>query len=207
MTITVDVIAAGIAAVCPKSDANGWANCLFSPLMEAEINTANRLSCFLGQVAAESDFIIQHENMEYTEADRIYQIFRSHFTSPGEAQAYVRNPQALASRVYANRLGNGDEQSCDGWIFRGAGLIQLTGREQFVKFGNSVGLSAEDAMAFCLTREGAAKSAIWFWNQNSLNILADGWRVTQITMRVNGSRIDAPRRVRLCAQVIDAIGE
>jgi putative chitinase len=163
------------------------------------------MAMFVGQVAAESGFKIQEEDLNYTHASRLVEVYPHEFPTEASTAGYVGNPTALANRVYANRLGNGDEASGDGWTFRGVGLIQLTGRTNFTLFGKSVGKSPEEAATYCLTQEGAALSAAWYWDTNKLNDLADLWEVTLTTKKINGSTEDAARRVGLCNAAYAAI--
>jgi len=144
---------------------------------------------FLGQLHHEtggfSHFI---ENLNYTSAQRILEKFRRHI-NPQEVNNFVRNPQALANRVYANRMGNGNEQSGDGWRFRGRGAIQLTGRNNYTLFSQAVNdpkvLSTPDIVA----TEYAFESAKWFFDRNNLwGLLTDITPATieRLTRRING---------------------
>lgn len=203
---STDAIVAAISAVAPDVDAQGWANALLQPMIDNEIIiTANRVALFVGQITAECAWKIQEENLNYTHAARLCQVYPREFPTENDAAPYVGNPTALANRVYAGRLGNGDEASGDGWTFRGVGLIQLTGRTNFTQFGKAVGKSPEEAASWCLTQEGAAASACWFWKDRELNEMADGWRVSMATKTVNGSIIDATRRIGLCNKAHNAI--
>jgi putative chitinase len=127
------------------------------------------------------------------------------FPTVESAQPYIDNPEKLADVVYADRLGNGDASSGDGWEFRGEGLIQLTGRSLFTTFGETVGKSPEDTAAWLLTPEGAAASACWYWNTRNLNPLADAWEVTRTTVVINGGTTNLADRLRLCNAALAAI--
>jgi predicted chitinase len=113
-------------------------------------------------------------------------VFGKYFTTKEEADAYARNPEKIANRVYASRMGNGDETSGDGWKFRGRGLIQLTGRANYKAFAEWIGdarvMDEPDLVAI----EYAVHSAVFFWIKNDLNTLADKDDVVALTTRING---------------------
>lgn len=105
------------------------------------------------------------------------------------ANAYARNPQKIANKVYANRMGNGTEASGDGYKFRGRGLIQLTGKDNYTRFAKSIGMTLDEAVAYLETPEGAVASAGWYWDANKLNIYADKGDFVGLTRRINGGTI------------------
>lgn len=152
-----------------------------------EINTALRLAHFIAQVGHESNsFNSDTENLNYG-APGLRNTFSRYFTTDELAMQYKRKPEMIANRVYANRLGNGDEASGDGWKYRGRGLIQLTGKENYQKFSNTVTediVNTPDLLASDSTL--AVKAACWFWNSRNLNRYADEDDVRQITKRING---------------------
>jgi putative chitinase len=92
----------------------------------------------------------------------------------------------IANRVYANRMGNGDERSGDGWKYRGRGLIQITGKNNYVKFSEFMGISLEKITEYMETYDGAMTSACWFWDLNALNTLADTGNIKEMTKKING---------------------
>jgi predicted chitinase len=180
-----------LAAAAPRADAAAWAAALEPTMTAAGINTKRRVAALFGQIAAEAGPGLTglSENTNYTKAARLCAIFPRAFPSLDVAARYAGKPQPIANRAYANRLGNGDEASGDGWRFRGAGLIQLTGRENFANFAKSMGLPAEDAERIAdwvRTPPGACASACWYWNRRKLNALADQWQLNAITFAVNG---------------------
>ena len=126
-------------------------------------------------------------------------IFKKYFPTEAIANAYQRNPQKIANKVYANRMSNGDEASGDGFKFRGRGYIQLTGRDNYTQFGKAIG---EDVAGNpdSVSGKHALLSAAWFCSKNGLNKLADGGAsdavVTSITKRVNGGTIGLPDRIK-----------
>ncbi len=164
-----------------------------------QINTPLRLAHFLAQCGHESGgFRVTQENLNYS-AKGLMGIFKKYFPTEAIANAYQRNPQKIANKVYANRMSNGDETSGDGFKFRGRGYIQLTGRANYTSFGKSIG---EDIASNPDSVSGkyALLSAAWFWSNNGLNKLADGGAsdavVTSITKRVNGGTIGLPDRIK-----------
>ena len=110
------------------------------------------------------------------------------------AQPYNRNPEKIANKIYADRMGNGPEASGEGYKFRGRGAIQLTGKENYTKFANSVGKSLDEAVAYTETLDGAIESACWFWNTNKLNALADASDIVTLTKRINGGTLGLDER-------------
>lgn len=154
-----------------------------------EINNGLRLSHFLSQCAHESgNFKFINENLNYS-ADGLQKIFKKYFPTPEIAAKYARKPEMIANKVYANRMGNGDEASGDGWKYRGAGYIQLTGKDNFKLFNEFV----EDDVILnpnLVAEKYPLSSAAFFFNRNGLNAIADKGAgvdiVTQITKRVNG---------------------
>ena len=149
-----------------------------------EINTPKRLAHFISQCGHESGgFKVFTENLNYS-AEGLLKTFPKYFNAE-TAAAYARKPERIANRVYANRMSNGNEESGDGWKFRGRGCIQLTGRANYTAYDQAVPenvLENPDLVAGAL----ALDSAGWFWKTNGLNKIADAGDVTAVTKRVNG---------------------
>lgn len=148
-----------------------------------------RLAHFLAQIAHESgNFSAVRENLNYS-ADGLLKTFPKYFKDKATADAYARNPEKIASRVYANRIGNGDEASKDGWNYRGRGYIQLTGKANYKSFSDFI---KEDCVANpdLVATKYPMDSAIWFFDKNSLWQICDRGAtdevVTAVTRRVNG---------------------
>jgi putative chitinase len=156
-------------------------------LQQYQINTPLRIAHFLAQIAHESDCLrFTEENLNYS-AKALRSVFGKYFTDDALAEQYARKPQAIANRVYASRMGNGDEASNDGWTFRGRGLIQLTGRNNYRAFSEDVQIDIEEHPERCSTDpEWAVKVAGWYWNKHQLNELADKDDVRAITKAING---------------------
>jgi len=163
-----------------------------------QINTPLRLSHFLAQCGHESGgFKATQENLNYS-ADGLKKIFPKYF--PGNiAESYARNPEKIASKVYGSRMGNGGEETKEGYKFRGRGYIQLTGKENYTSFAKSIG---EDTVANpdLVATKYALASAGWFFSKNGLNAIsdkgADDVTVTAVTKRVNGGTIGLPDRIK-----------
>jgi putative chitinase len=157
-----------------------------------------RLAHFLSQCGHESGgFRLVNENLNYS-ADGLKKIFSKYF--PGTVnESYARNPQKIASRVYANRMGNGDENSAEGWKFRGRGYIQLTGKNNYTAFTKFIG---EDCVANpdLVAKKYPLASAAFFFNSNGLWTICDKGAtdadVTAVTKRVNGGTIGLPDRIK-----------
>lgn len=153
-----------------------------------EINTLLRLTHFLAQCAHESgSFKLVTENLNYS-ADGLQKIFGRYF--PGNlAVSYARNPEKIGSRIYALRMGNGDEASEEGYTYRGRGYIQLTGKNNYKKFGDSVGIDVVSNPDLVATTYPLL-SAGWFFKTNGLNEIADLGAtpeiITKITKKING---------------------
>lgn len=164
-----------------------------------KIDTALRLAHFLAQTGHESaQFKAVSENLNYG-AKGLRGIFGKYFPTDALAAAYERKPEKIANKVYASRMGNGDEASGDGYKYRGRGYIQLTGKDNYKAFDATV---PEDITANpdLVATQYPLLSAAWFWNKNGLNTIADKGAddatVTSVTKRVNGGTIGLPDRIK-----------
>ena len=158
---------------------------LESCITKADLSTTMRQAYFFSQLAHESAvFTVMEENLNYSSTG-LLKVFPKYFNA-SNVHTFAREPQAIANRVYANRMGNGTEESGDGWRYRGRGYIQLTGKSNYSAFARSVNMSLEDVIAYAGTVEGAAASAAWFWNQNKLNRFADAGDYVGLTRAING---------------------
>jgi len=148
------------------------------------INTPERQSCFLAQVMHESGgFKFLSENLNYSAA-ALMRTWGSRFPDNDTAEKFEHNPEKIANKVYSGRMGNIEEG--DGWKYRGRGLIQLTGRENYANFGHNVGVDFLSNPDLLTTPEYATLSAGWYWNKRNLNELADKMDVEGITKKING---------------------
>lgn len=179
-----------------------WANLLNEYLPKYNINTPERVACFIAQCGHESGhFNRLVENLNYS-SDGLLKTFPKYFKTKAEADKYARKPEMIANKVYANRLGNGDEASGDGWKYRGRGFIQCTGRANYEKFDKWF----NDDKVFIAFPEKLEKpdfailSAIWYWTTNDLNLICDkdniwatlwkGKKVNKfewLTIKINGA--------------------
>lgn len=149
-------------------------------------DTNQRLACFLAQIAHESGgFNAVKENLNYG-AKGLRTTFGKYFPSDELAKQYERQPEKIANRVYASRMGNGPESSGDGWRFCGRGLIQLTGRDNYSRFARDLGITLDETVEYMETPDGACSSAGWFWYNNNLNSYCDRYDFVGLTKRING---------------------
>jgi putative chitinase len=175
-----------------------WYNALSQLLPDYEINTPQRIAAFMAQCAHESgEFTALKENLNYR-AVTLRKIFPKYFPTDEIANQYANLPnkqEAIANKVYANRMGNGDEASGDGFRYCGRGLIQLTGKDNYSWFAASIGIKPDEASEYLQTFEGAAQSACWFWENNNLNAFADAGDILGMTKRINGGTIGLDDRI------------
>ena len=166
-----------------------WAEALNKILPDYDINTPQRVAAFIAQAAHESgNFTALHENLNYR-AETLRKVFPKYFPTDDLAQQYAHNQEAIANRVYANRMGNGPEESGDGFRYCGRGLIQLTGQQNYQNFADSIETPLDQIPDFLQTFEGAVQSACWFWENNNLNQYADTDDILTMTKRINGGTI------------------
>ena len=178
---------------------DNWYGALSQLLPDYEINTPQRIAAFIAQCAHESgEFTTLKENLNYR-APTLRKIFPKYFPTDEIANHYASLPnkqEAIANKVYANRMGNGDEASGDGFRYCGRGLIQLTGKDNYTWFAASIGITPDEASEYLQTFEGAAQSACWFWETNNLNQWADKGDILTLTKRINGGTIGLEDRIK-----------
>ena len=186
-----------------------WHHALAQLLPDYEINTPQRIAAFIAQCAHESGgFTALKENLNY-KAATLRKIFPKYFPDDAIANDYASRPnkqEAIANRVYANRMGNGDEASGDGFRYCGRGLIQLTGKSNYQAFADSLEMNVEDVPAYLATSEGAAQSACWFWEANNLNQWADKGDILTLTKRINGGTIGLEDRIKHYEHALHVMG-
>ena len=207
-----------LTTICgiPEKMAEHWAPYLNAAADKAQINTNMRWAAFLAQVMVESSALTTiAENLNYS-AKGLLTTFPGRydkksktripvFTSD-EAEHYARHPEMIANRVYANRMGNGDEASGDGWKHRGAGLIQVTGHDNQTAFGKWANLpDLCEAATIIQSSELCALSAGWFWYAQGLNLLADTDDCTAVTRAVNGGSNGLPERQAYYTKFLTAL--
>lgn len=176
-------------------------NLYYQPLMDGMakygIDTPQRQAMFLANVAHESGaFSATKENMNYS-AERLMQIFPTHFDTIEEANEYAHQPEKIANKVYSGRYGNGDEASGDGWKYRGRGLIGTTFKDNYAATGKGIGIDLVTHPEKLEDPVNAVESACWFWKMRGLNAIADVGNITWCTRRINGGAIGlADRKAR-----------
>jgi putative chitinase len=184
-----------------------WFKDLSQLLPDYEINTPQRIAAFMAQTTHESgDYIWLQENLNY-KPETLMKLFGSHF--PGglaEAQQYKGQPQKIANHIYGGRMGNGPDETGDGWKHCGRGLIQVTGRDNYAWFAASLQISIDEASDYMQTFEGAAQSACWFWETNKLNALADVGDFTKMTKIINGGTIGLDDRTARYHRFLPILG-
>lgn len=182
-----------LQALCPKTKKSVLEG-FVEPLHEVAeyynmYDNPARLAGFLAQVAHESGgFNAVKENLNYS-AKGLMTIFKKYFPTEELAKQYEKQPAKIANRVYGNRMGNGPEESGDGFKFCGRGLIQLTGKQNYTKFAADLGISVDETVAYLETPNGAVSSAGWFWDNNNLNQYCDKGDFVTLTKRINGGTI------------------
>ncbi len=195
MTIpSADILAKAVG--CPPDTATLWLFPLNDAAHRFDIMTGQRMAHWLGQLAHESAGLTRlEENLNYS-AEGLLRVFRRYFGVPDLAKAYANQPAKIAARVYASRMGNGDEMSGDGWRFRGRGPIQITGRENYTKCGKALGFKLELCPETLTLPANGSLSAGWFWDSKGLNDLADKDDIERITRRINGGDLGLDDRIR-----------
>ena len=186
-----------------------WHEALAQLLPDYDINTPQRIAAFVAQCAHESGgFTALKENLNY-KAATLRKIFPKYFPDDAIANQYASLPnkqEAIANKVYASRMGNGDESSGDGYRYCGRGLIQLTGKNNYQSFADSLEMDVEDVPEYLATFEGAVQSACWFWESNNLNQWADKGDILTLTKRINGGTIGLDDRIKHYQHALHVLG-
>ena len=187
-----------------------WYEALSKVLPDYDITTVQRVASFLGETYVESaGYTAIQENLNYR-PETLIKIFGNHF--PGglaEATQYCSQPnkqEVIANRIYANRMGNGPEESGDGWRFCGRGLIQLTGRTNYTRFAQSIDTPVDQITDFMQTFEGCVQSACWFWEANNLNQYADAGDIRTMTKIINGGYLGLDDRIAHYQHALQVFG-
>ena len=188
-----------------------WCEALNKILPKYNIDTVSRVGDFIGQCAHESaNFTQLSENLNYS-AQGLANTWPKRFAVLDNAGTPIkpyaptslatsiqRNPEIIANNVYANRMGNGEPDTGDGWRYHGRGLIQLTGCDNYTAFGLTVDMTPLQAVEYAQTFDGAVESACWFWNTNNLNQYADSGNIETMTRRINGGLNGLDDRIAKC---------
>ena len=182
-----------------------WYNALAQALPDYDISTPQRAAAFLAQCAHESGgFTAIKENLNYQAASlcRVW----PHYFNAGNANDYAHQPEKIANRAYANRMGNCPEESGDGYRFCGRGLIQLTGRSNYQAFADSIQEDINNLPDYLATFEGCVQSACWFWEANNLNRWADAGDIEKMTKIINGGTLGLDDRTRRYQHALQILG-
>jgi len=183
-----------------------WYHALEQALPDYDINTPQRVAAFMAQCAHESGgFRALKENLNYKAAS-LRRVFPKYFPTDELAAAYAGKQEMIANRVYGGRMGNGDEHSGDGYKYCGRGLIQLTGKNNYQNFADSIETPVEDLPEYLATFEGAVQSACWFWESNNLNQFADNGDILTMTKRINGGTIGLEDRKKHYEHALHVLG-
>jgi len=196
-----------VSEILHMDDASEWHAAMLEMFPEYEITTRNRVAGFLAQTAHESaNYKVLSENLNYS-AKALDAIFGKYFKRAGrDAKEYHRQPEKIANVIYANRMDNGDTASGDGWRYRGGGILQLTGKWNYTKFGGACQKNAEQATQYVRTPKGAIESACWFWATNDINIWCDTDDIVSMTKRINGGTIGLADRKKHYKHALEVLG-
>ena len=194
-------------------DADDWYDELCELLPKYGITSERRVAHFLSQCAHESGgFRIMEENLNYSEK-ALNAVFGRYFGAPPKRNAaeYARKPEKIANYVYMDEFRSkggqmGNVEEGDGWRFRGRGLKQLTGRNNYTNFGKSVDMTAEEAAEYVATPAGAIESACWYWDSRNLNDIADSDDVKRMTKKINGGTIGLEDRQKRYVHAMKVLG-
>lgn len=193
-----------------NTDPQGWTDSMNSVFPTYEINTPQRVAAFLAQCGHESGgWTTFQENLNYS-AQGLCNTFKKYFPTVEAATPYARQPEKIANRVYANRMGNGPEESGDGWKFRGRGPIQLTGKANYTAYAKAMFDDWETVVNtpdwVTEDKDFALMSAIWFWNSHNLNHYADLADIKTMTKIINGGYIGLDDRIKHYNECIGLLG-
>ena len=200
------------AMIPSNKDPEAWYEAAVPMFEKYEINTNNRIAGFMAQCAHESlDFTRLVENLNYSEK-ALNSVFGRYFgKGKRDAKEYARDQEKIANYVYQDEFRSkrgalGNVNPGDGWLFRGRGIKQLTGRNNYTQFANTVDLSAEEAAEYVSTPTGAIESACWFWATNKLEKFADKGDNKGLTKKINGGTIGLADRNRRWDEALAILG-
>lgn len=183
-----------------------WYSAMQVLLPKYDINTPKRVAAFISQCSHESlNFTVLEENLNYS-TSALLRVFPKYFRTR-DPSAYARKPEAIANVVYSNRMGNRSEKSGDGWTYRGRGVIQLTGFNNYSSFSKHIGKSIQDTIKYLTTKQGALESACWYWQTNNINSAADTGDVKRVTKIINGGYNGLDDRQKHYNHAIKVLGD
>ena len=182
-----------------------WGDALNETFQRFNILTPIQQASFIGQCGHEcGNFRILEENLNYR-AETLMKLWKARFPTIEIANEYARNPKKIANKVYANRMGNRDEASGDGYRFRGRGCIQLTGHANYFHAGQACGEDFVMQPDLVATPRYAAMTAGWFWNTHKLNQYADRQDFLMMTKKINGGTIGLDDRIKHINHALDIL--
>jgi putative chitinase len=208
MSFEFDFTPEKLHACIKNPNVNDWYEPISEILPEYEINNPRRVACWLAQCGHESaDFKFMQENLNYG-AKGLRGVFPKYFPTDEMAMSYQRQPEKIANRVYGNRMGNGPEDSGEGYKFRGRGIIQITGKDNYRRcsmalYGDESLLDDPDLLCEI---DGAIRSACWYWNSRHINGDADKEDLVTVTKKINGGTIGIEDRLARYHHCIDILG-
>ena len=190
-----------------NADAAAWADAAMEILPKYEINTPNRIAGFFAQCGHESmNFTVLSENLNYR-TETLEKLFSKYFSKAGRNAAdYAKQPEKIANVIYANRMGNGDTASGEGFKFRGRGIVQLTGKDNYSAFALSIKMTLPDVIEYVQTKKGALESACWYWNSRNINAACDANDIVKATKLVNGGTIGLEDRLKHYTEALAVLG-
>ena len=183
-----------------------WVDALNETFSRFNINTKNQQAMFIGQCSHEcGNFRLLEENLNYR-AETLMKLWPKRFPSLEFAKQYEKNPRKIANSVYANRMGNRDEASGDGYRFRGRGALQCTGHSTYFHAGKALGVDFVMQPDLVATPKYAALTAGWFWDTHKLNPPADALDYTKVTKIINGGTIGLDDRIKHVQHALAVLG-
>lgn len=186
--------------------AQNWYDALCDELPKYQITTPARVAMFMAQTGHESgNYTALTENLNY-KPQALMAIWKKRFPTMDIANAYAHNPEKIANRAYCDRMGNGSEESGDGWKFHGRGLIQLTGRSLYEAFAKEIGKELDECVDYCETPDGAVESACFFWEHHGLNAISDAGDIVKATKVINGGTLGIEDRTARYNHAIQLFG-
>ena len=183
-----------------------WVDPLNETFQRFNINTNNQRAMFIGQCSHEcGNFKILEENLNYRAAT-LMKLWPKRFPTLEKANEYSGNPKKIANSVYSSRMGNRDENSGDGFRFRGRGCIQLTGHANYYHASQALGVDFVMQPDLVSTPKYAALTAGWFWSTHNCNAPADALDYTKVTKIINGGTIGLDDRINHVKQALAVLG-
>ncbi len=193
---------------CPAERLAHFVEPLKAACEAAEINTRARLTAFLAQAAVESRELMDlEENLNYRAA-RLREIFPGKFPTDELAAQYAGKPEAIANRVYADKGGNGDEASGDGWRYRGRGIFQITLKDNYRRCSIAICRDADTLLVnpeFLMDPDYACMAAAWYWGEHGLNRWADLGDFETLTGQINRAKLHLAERVAFWKRGLEAL--